>query len=291
MKGSRTALSGSGISTMSDSWMPFQPAMDEPSNILPSLEEPFIHDLGGDADVLLLSAGVGEAQVDELHLVLGKRFQLRLRRTYPGILLWSMGLRIRRGETVRNSLRLQIVCQSIGSGAAFGILRAVVRRGLTALRRAQPRIATSKSRRGRGAYPSEGPRVFVARPRPMANCTETMQQLGGLIQIGASAEQNPHLAHVGIPSCRPRESLPDRLRGAGAEGELERKLDLDLNAAVEVVQRDATDGSGLRDVGPRGPQPGLHLAAQPEVASLGDFLVVLGGRCGPSRLQCHGTWR
>src|SRR3569833_1723983 len=37
MKGSITALLASGISTMSDSWMPFQPAIEEPSNILPSL--------------------------------------------------------------------------------------------------------------------------------------------------------------------------------------------------------------------------------------------------------------
>jgi len=32
-----TAVSASGISTMSDASMPFQPAIDEPSNILPSL--------------------------------------------------------------------------------------------------------------------------------------------------------------------------------------------------------------------------------------------------------------
>ena len=34
--GSTTAVVGSGIRIMSDSWMPFQPAIDEPSNILPS---------------------------------------------------------------------------------------------------------------------------------------------------------------------------------------------------------------------------------------------------------------
>src|ERR1700679_1945537 len=35
-----TAVAGSGIKIMSDSLMPFQPAMDEPSNILPSLKKP-----------------------------------------------------------------------------------------------------------------------------------------------------------------------------------------------------------------------------------------------------------
>src|ERR1700731_1140514 len=35
-----TAVAGSGIKIMSDSLMPFHPAMDEPSNILPSLKKP-----------------------------------------------------------------------------------------------------------------------------------------------------------------------------------------------------------------------------------------------------------
>src|SRR5579885_1305630 len=38
--GSITAVAGSGISTMSDSLMPFHPEMDEPSNILPSSKVP-----------------------------------------------------------------------------------------------------------------------------------------------------------------------------------------------------------------------------------------------------------
>src|SRR5882724_10808251 len=32
------ALSGSGMSCMSDSWIAFQPAMEEPSNMIPSLK-------------------------------------------------------------------------------------------------------------------------------------------------------------------------------------------------------------------------------------------------------------
>ena len=39
-KGSMKAVSASGSSTMSDSLMPFQPAMEEPSNILPSSKVP-----------------------------------------------------------------------------------------------------------------------------------------------------------------------------------------------------------------------------------------------------------
>src|ERR1700687_379463 len=35
-----TAVAGSGIKIMSDSLMPFQPAMDDPSNILPSAKKP-----------------------------------------------------------------------------------------------------------------------------------------------------------------------------------------------------------------------------------------------------------
>src|SRR5450755_4206659 len=35
-----TAVDGSGIRIMSDSLMPFQPPIDEPSNILPSLKNP-----------------------------------------------------------------------------------------------------------------------------------------------------------------------------------------------------------------------------------------------------------
>src|SRR5580698_1139307 len=35
-----TAVAGSGIKIMSDSLIPFQPAIDEPSNILPSVKNP-----------------------------------------------------------------------------------------------------------------------------------------------------------------------------------------------------------------------------------------------------------
>jgi len=38
MNGSSTAVSGSGIRIMSDSLIPFQPEIEEPSNILPSVK-------------------------------------------------------------------------------------------------------------------------------------------------------------------------------------------------------------------------------------------------------------
>ncbi len=36
VKGSMRAVAGSGISSMSEAWMPFQPAMEEPSKAWPS---------------------------------------------------------------------------------------------------------------------------------------------------------------------------------------------------------------------------------------------------------------
>jgi hypothetical protein len=62
------AVSVSGISTMSDSLMAFQPAIEEPSNIRPSAN---MSRRPGDIHrhVLHLAARIGEAKVDELDLV------------------------------------------------------------------------------------------------------------------------------------------------------------------------------------------------------------------------------
>ena len=49
--------------------MPFQPAIDEPSNAWPDLELVRRELLGRHGDVLLLAAGIGEAEVDELDLL------------------------------------------------------------------------------------------------------------------------------------------------------------------------------------------------------------------------------
>ena len=49
--------------------MPFQPAIDEPSNAWPSVELVLAERLRRHRDVLLLALGIGKAQVDELDLV------------------------------------------------------------------------------------------------------------------------------------------------------------------------------------------------------------------------------
>ena len=64
--GSMTAVSGSGISVMSNSLIAFQPAIEEPSNIGPVGEHVLVDDRLVEGDVLHLAARVGEAQVDIL---------------------------------------------------------------------------------------------------------------------------------------------------------------------------------------------------------------------------------
>ena len=49
--------------------MPFQPAIDEPSKAWPDSNLSFVEVRHGHRHVLLLAAGVGEAEVDELDLV------------------------------------------------------------------------------------------------------------------------------------------------------------------------------------------------------------------------------
>jgi hypothetical protein len=71
MKGSMLAVSGSGISSMSEAWMPFQPAMEEPSKAWPSVEL-VIAEAGlghGHGHVLFLATGIGKAEIDEFDVV------------------------------------------------------------------------------------------------------------------------------------------------------------------------------------------------------------------------------
>ena len=68
VNGSMLAVFGSGISSMSDASMPFQPAIDEPSNAWPSVNLSSSK-AGGNGHVLFFAAGVGETEVDELDLV------------------------------------------------------------------------------------------------------------------------------------------------------------------------------------------------------------------------------
>ena len=54
---------------MSDSLIAFQPAIDEPSNIVPLVEEVFVDHRQIEGDVLPLAARVGEAHIDEFDLL------------------------------------------------------------------------------------------------------------------------------------------------------------------------------------------------------------------------------
>ena len=65
-RGRVTAVDGSGISVMSDSLIAFQPAIDEPSNIMPSRKDIVVDQGDVEGDVLPLAARVGEAEVDIL---------------------------------------------------------------------------------------------------------------------------------------------------------------------------------------------------------------------------------
>ena len=72
--GSMQAEAGSGIRFMSDSWIAFQPAIEEPSNIWPSakVSSSIMRDVEG--DVLPLAARVGEAEIDVFHVVVLDHF-------------------------------------------------------------------------------------------------------------------------------------------------------------------------------------------------------------------------
>ena len=97
MKGSRTAVSGSGMSTMSDSWMLFQPAMDEPSNILPSSKNPSSTTLAGTLTCCSfprVSVKRRSTNFTSFSAIVFNTSSADI----SGILLWSMGLRFRRGE-------------------------------------------------------------------------------------------------------------------------------------------------------------------------------------------------
>ena len=63
------------MSVMSDSLIAFQPAIDEPSNMMPSanMSSSTIDDVEG--DVLQLAARVGEAEIDVLDVVVLDRLQ------------------------------------------------------------------------------------------------------------------------------------------------------------------------------------------------------------------------
>ncbi len=63
------AVLGSGISSMSEASMPFQPAIDEPSKASTRFELVFVKVRNGNRGVLLFAAGVGKTEVNELDFV------------------------------------------------------------------------------------------------------------------------------------------------------------------------------------------------------------------------------
>ena len=64
--GSSTAVEGSGIRIMSDSLIAFQPAIEEPSNMMPSTKALLVDGRDDAGGVLPLAARIGEAQVNVL---------------------------------------------------------------------------------------------------------------------------------------------------------------------------------------------------------------------------------
>jgi len=91
VNGSRRAESASGISSMSEASIPFQPAIDEPSNAWPCSNFSMVKLPGGHLDVLLLALGVGEAKVDELDLLLLDHLENIVRRQGHFFLLTEEG--------------------------------------------------------------------------------------------------------------------------------------------------------------------------------------------------------
>ena len=64
---------------MSDSLIAFQPAIDEPSNIVPLVEEILVDHRQVEGDVLPLAARIGEAQIDVFDLLVLDQLQDALR--------------------------------------------------------------------------------------------------------------------------------------------------------------------------------------------------------------------
>jgi len=79
---------------MSEAWMPFQPAIDEPSNACPLSNLSFVNCLLGTENVLFLAAGIGKPQVNELHIVFFDCFKYVVGNRHIALLSWEVGARI-----------------------------------------------------------------------------------------------------------------------------------------------------------------------------------------------------
>jgi hypothetical protein len=69
------AVSGSGISSMSDSWIEAHPRIELASNPNPSLKELFLELTDGITDVLPDSGDVNEPKIEDLRALLLRKFQ------------------------------------------------------------------------------------------------------------------------------------------------------------------------------------------------------------------------
>ena len=168
MKGSRTALSGSGMSTMSDSWMPFQPAMDEPSNILPSSKNPSSTILAG----TLTCCSFPRVSVKRRSMNFTSFSAIVFNTSsadISGILLWSMGLRFRRGERYEAASGCTLRASPSDPGPRAGLAAP----GIAAHRGFGVELRRASRRRNHvaacGAHPSEGPRHPPHGSGPMAS--------------------------------------------------------------------------------------------------------------------------
>ena len=76
-KGSMKAVSGSGMASMSEASMLFQPRMEEPSKPKPSSKTSSVNSRDGTAEVLPGAEGIDELDVDHLGALLSWPIQLR----------------------------------------------------------------------------------------------------------------------------------------------------------------------------------------------------------------------
>jgi len=90
MNGSMFAVAGSGIRSMSEAWMPFQPAIDRAVERMAGLELVGVELFGRHRDVLFLAAGIGEAEVDKLDLLVFDHFQHVSGRCHANLLMMRL---------------------------------------------------------------------------------------------------------------------------------------------------------------------------------------------------------
>ena len=97
------------MSCMSDSWIAFQPAIDDPSNMMPSANVSSSTVVTSPGDVLPFAARIGKAEIDVFHVVVLDHLHHVLRRSHGRRTLswcWSILLLLFR-PTAAGSARAQ----------------------------------------------------------------------------------------------------------------------------------------------------------------------------------------